>query len=217
MPTGQVLAGKKFDVFTSEPLLLSRVNPSRRRRLWLIGIPVATIALLFEGCALYGTVTMPHLGGQFCADFTRFLGFAHPECDRRAPTEHRFPLLRDLPSLSAIIILLVTPALIQRQWSAFEDLLPGMERDGSLGVSAKAGALSRITDEIARTNARFGRIRSLAPLLVAVSVICVSGCARIRGSAPTPTPTMPTAASAGAGRAPSWCRPISPWPCTDWP
>ncbi|MEU6852843.1 hypothetical protein ABZ901_23305 [Actinacidiphila alni] len=175
MPTGQALAGRKFDVFSAEPILLSRINASRRRWLWLCGIPVVTLLLLLELCALYDAVAMPHLGGQLCADLSRFLRFDHPQCRPEASAAGRFPLLRDLPSLSAIVILLVTPALIQRQWSAFEDLLPGMERDGVLTVAPVPGAAARIDAELVRANNRFRRIRSLAPLLMVLSLVCVAG------------------------------------------
>ncbi|MFF6959927.1 hypothetical protein ACIOC1_26170 [Streptomyces sp. NPDC088197] len=173
MATSLALAGKTFDIFTAEPILLSRINASPRRWLWLCGIPVVTIVLLFEFSGLYGAVTMPHLGGQLCSDLAQFLRFDRPDCRRHASAGNRFPLLRDLLSLSAIVILLITPALVQRQWSAFENLLPGMERDGSLTVPANAAARARIHAEIDRTNLRFRRIRNLAPIMIVGSFVCV--------------------------------------------
>lgn len=41
-----------------------------------------------------------------------------------------FPILRDLPSLWAVVTAWLTPYLLYRQWVAFEDFLPAMGRSG---------------------------------------------------------------------------------------
>lgn len=164
--------GYRFEIFQSEPFVLTRFRTYGWRTGWLFIAAPASVLLVLILSAIYGRLSMPDMDGQICRDAATLFHMGKLKCVKEVTASTDFPLLRDVPSIFVILALTATPYIAFRQWSSLEVLLVSMVRSGALEIPTLAERAA-IQAEVATANSYLRRLGRSAKVVLGVSGVCV--------------------------------------------
>jgi hypothetical protein len=114
-----------LNIFDGEAALLGRMARRGLSGNLLLLFPLLCLILVAVAAASTNAFSQPNLGSLLCHDLGIYIG-AHWGCIQTADSTG-ISLLRDVPTLTAIVFVSLTPWLMYRQWTGIKTFLHKME------------------------------------------------------------------------------------------
>lgn len=158
-----------IDPFIAESSL--RVLYRKGVRAELLFVPALFVIAAFVAISIQqGTLSMDNVLRAVCQDVAHLAHSSKLKCVTEVAVPARMPLLRDWPSLVLMVVVVLTPYLVYKQWLGFARMISTL-RNLNLILDKRTGvsAVSSLDNEVTRMNMYFARYgsSSLIPAIVA--------------------------------------------------
>lgn len=162
-----------LNIFDGESVILGRMARRETSPKWLLLFPVSCLTLVSITAAFTNSFGQEGLEAILCHDLGVYLG-THWSCVQTTVSS-LISLLRDVPSLIAILFISLTPRLMYQQWTGIKIFLHNMENKNLLSFP---NGRNTVAERIRECNAFFQRASGVNPfaMLAAVTfMLLISG------------------------------------------
>lgn len=135
--------GLTLNIFEGEAAILRRMAQRGHTGSLLLLFPLLCLILVAVSAASTNAFSQPGLASLLCHDFRVYLG-AHWTCEGIVASPD-ISLLRDVPTLIALVCVSLTPWLMYRQWTGIEIFLHNMDKNKLLSFpNGRQAVVNRI-------------------------------------------------------------------------